>query len=85
MRQTLPDAIEDDINKSIQCGPKGQVNHRIHVFVATSSIHREYKLKLAKEEIIKNAVSSISLAKSLCDDIGIPAPEDRLENRTIHT
>ena len=45
------------------------------MFVATSSIHREYKLKMAKEEIIKNAVSSISLAKSLCDDIEF-SPED---------
>lgn len=65
---------EDDINKAFNA-VKGSVNHRIHVFVATSSIHREYKLKMAKEEIIKNAVSSISLAKSLCDDIEF-SPED---------
>ena len=55
---------ENDINKVYEA-VKGSENHRIHVFVATSSIHREYKLKMAKEEIIKNAVSSISLAKSL--------------------
>ena len=65
---------EDDINKAFNA-VKGSDNHRIHVFVATSSIHREYKLKMAKEEIIKNAVSSISLAKSLCDDIEF-SPED---------
>ena len=65
---------EDDINKAFKA-VKGSDNHRIHVFVATSSIHREYKLKMAKEEIIKNAVSSISLAKSLCDDIEF-SPED---------
>ncbi len=65
---------ENDINKVYEA-VKGSDNHRIHVFVATSSIHREYKLKMAKEEIIKNAVSSISLAKSLCDDIEF-SPED---------
>ena len=65
---------EDDINKAFNA-VKGSDNHRIHVFVATSSIHREYKLKMAKEEIIKNAVSSISLAKSMCDDIEF-SPED---------
>ena len=27
---------------------------RIHVFLATSAIHREYKLKMAKEEIIQH-------------------------------
>ena len=65
---------EDDIKKVYQA-VKGSDKHRIHVFVATSAIHREYKLKMAKEEIIKNAVSSISLAKSLCDDIEF-SPED---------
>src|SRR5947199_7575083 len=29
---------------------------RIHVFLATSSIHREFKLKMAKDEIIRRAV-----------------------------
>ena len=65
---------EDDIKK-VYKAVKGSDKHRIHVFVATSSIHREYKLKMAKEEIIKNAVASISLAKSLCDDIEF-SPED---------
>ena len=65
---------EDDIKKVYQA-VKGSDKHRIHVFVATSAIHREYKLKMAKEEIINNAVSSISLAKSLCDDIEF-SPED---------
>jgi 2-isopropylmalate synthase len=30
---------------------KGAEKHRIHVFVATSAIHREHKLKMAKEEM----------------------------------
>ena len=54
---------------------KGADNHRIHVFVATSSIHREYKLKMAKEEIIKSAVGAISMARELCDDVEF-SPED---------
>jgi 2-isopropylmalate synthase len=48
---------------------------RIHVFVATSQIHREHKLQMAKEEIIKAAVESVTLARSLCDDIEF-SPED---------
>jgi 2-isopropylmalate synthase len=49
--------------------------HRIHVFVATSAIHREHKLKMAKEEIIKSAVGAIKLARELVDDVEF-SPED---------
>ena len=42
-----------DIEK-VHAAVKGARRHRIHVFVATSQIHREHKLKMAKEEIIKS-------------------------------
>ena len=48
---------------------------RIHVFLATSAIHREHKLKMAKEEIIKTTVEMVGRAKSYCDDIEF-SPED---------
>ncbi len=48
---------------------------RIHVFVATSEIHREHKLQMAKEEIIKSAVGGVTLARELCDDVEF-SPED---------
>ncbi|MCH7853488.1 MAG: 2-isopropylmalate synthase [Proteobacteria bacterium] len=64
----------DDIQK-VHAAVKGADKHRIHVFVATSAIHREYKLKMAKEEIIKSAVAAITLARELCDDVEF-SPED---------
>jgi len=48
---------------------------RIHVFVATSQIHREHKLQMAKDEIIRTAVEGIRLARELCDDVEF-SPED---------
>jgi 2-isopropylmalate synthase len=48
---------------------------RIHVFLATSAIHREFKLKMAKEEILKRAVEGVRRAKGYCDDIEF-SPED---------
>jgi 2-isopropylmalate synthase len=48
---------------------------RIHVFVATSEIHRTYKLKLAKDEIIKAAIGAVRMARQLCDDVEF-SPED---------
>ncbi|MDQ0219406.1 2-isopropylmalate synthase [Peribacillus cavernae] len=35
---------------------------RIHIFLATSPIHREYKLKLSKEEVLRQAVESVKYA-----------------------
>src|SRR5262245_36667098 len=48
---------------------------RIHVFLATSAIHREFKLKMGKEEIIQRAVDSVKRAKGYCDNIEF-SPED---------
>jgi 2-isopropylmalate synthase len=48
---------------------------RIHVFLATSAIHREHKLGMAKEEILHTAVEGVKYARSLCEDIEF-SPED---------
>jgi 2-isopropylmalate synthase len=48
---------------------------RIHVFLATSAIHREFKLKMAKEEILRRAIEGVQRAKGYCEDIEF-SPED---------
>jgi 2-isopropylmalate synthase len=48
---------------------------RIHVFLATSAIHREFKLHMAKEEIIRRAVEGVERARGYCQDIEF-SPED---------
>jgi 2-isopropylmalate synthase len=48
---------------------------RIHVFLATSAIHREHKLKMSREQIIARAVESVRRAKGYCADIEF-SPED---------
>ncbi|MCW5574215.1 MAG: hypothetical protein KIT37_14430, partial [Steroidobacteraceae bacterium] len=48
---------------------------RIHVFLATSAIHREHKLNMAKEEIIRSAVEGVKIAREYCDDVEF-SPED---------
>jgi 2-isopropylmalate synthase len=54
---------------------------RIHVFLATSAIHREFKLKMTREEIIQRAVAGVRRAAGYCDDIEF-SPEDAA--RTEH-
>jgi 2-isopropylmalate synthase len=48
---------------------------RIHVFLATSAIHRQYKLKMAKDEIVRRAQEGVRRAKGLCADVEF-SPED---------
>ncbi len=48
---------------------------RIHVFLATSEIHRKYKLKKAKDEILKLACWGVKYARKFCQDIEF-SPED---------
>src|SRR5436305_4735897 len=48
---------------------------RIHVFLATSAIHREHKLKMSRSEVIERAVASVRRARSLCEDAEF-SPED---------
>jgi 2-isopropylmalate synthase len=48
---------------------------RIHVFVATSQIHREHKLNMAREEVLKTAVEGVKMAREYFDDVEF-SPED---------
>ncbi len=48
---------------------------RIHVFLATSSIHREHKLKMDKNQIVERAVEMVSRAAGYCDNVEF-SPED---------
>ena len=48
---------------------------RIHVFLATSPIHRKYKLRKAQEEIVRQAVWAVTYAKQYARDIEF-SPED---------
>ena len=50
-------------------------NPRIHVFLATSAIHREHKLKMEKSEIIQRAVEGVTRAAGYCPNIEF-SPED---------
>src|SRR6201993_2651783 len=49
--------------------------HRIHVFLATSAIHRQYKLNMAQEEILRTAVEGVRMAREFCEDVEF-SPED---------
>src|SRR5262249_30491627 len=48
---------------------------RIHVFLATSAIHREFKLEMTRDEIVQRAVAGVTRAKACLTDVEF-SPED---------
>ncbi|MBI3991262.1 MAG: 2-isopropylmalate synthase [Candidatus Omnitrophica bacterium] len=70
----LARAIAKDIDAAYQA-VKFSKRPRIHVFLATSKIHMQYKLKKAEDEILRLAVWSVKYAKKYCPDIEF-SPED---------
>ncbi len=71
----LARCVENDIRKcAAAVAPAGE-RGRIHTFLATSPLHREFKLKKSKEEIIEMAVAGVTLAKSLVDDVEFSAED----------
>src|SRR5437867_2767261 len=54
---------------------KDAARPRIHVFLATSAIHREHKLRMSREEVIGKAVEGVKRARDRCEDVEF-SPED---------
>ncbi|EQD44899.1 2-isopropylmalate synthase, partial [mine drainage metagenome] len=50
---------------------------RIHLFLATSPIHREHKLHMSKAQVLDTAVAAVRRACALCGDVEFSA-EDAL-------
>ncbi|MGH9602349.1 MAG: 2-isopropylmalate synthase [Terriglobales bacterium] len=48
---------------------------RVHTFLATSDIHLQYKLKMSREQALRQAHDSVAYARSLCSDVEF-SPED---------
>ncbi len=54
---------------------KDAARPRIHVFLATSDIHLQYKLRITRDQCVAQARDAVRLAKSLCEDVEF-SPED---------
>ncbi len=54
---------------------------RIHVFLATSAIHREHKLKMSKDDIVQRAVAGVKRAVGYCPNVEF-SPEDAVRTET---
>jgi 2-isopropylmalate synthase len=48
---------------------------RIHVFLATSDLHLERKLRMTRDECLRTAMSSVRLARQFTDDVQFSAED----------
>jgi 2-isopropylmalate synthase len=48
---------------------------RIHVFLATSDIHLHYKLKMTREQCLRQVADMVKLARGFCDNIEFSAED----------
>jgi 2-isopropylmalate synthase len=54
---------------------RGAKRSRIHTFIATSSIHMEYKLKMTPDEVLKETEQAVKLARSITSDVEFSAED----------
>ncbi|MDR2442665.1 MAG: 2-isopropylmalate synthase [Deltaproteobacteria bacterium] len=65
---------EGDIRAAAQALALAE-NPRLHVFLATSPIHMEYKLQMTPEEVLAEAKAGVSLARSLMSEVEFSAED----------
>jgi 2-isopropylmalate synthase len=70
----LARAIPADIDRAW-----GALQHaarpRIHVFLATSDIHLEHKLRISRAQCLEQVASSVAHARAYCDDVEFSAED----------
>ncbi|MGD8347025.1 MAG: 2-isopropylmalate synthase [Lysobacterales bacterium] len=54
---------------------EGCKNRRLHTFIATSPIHREFKLKMSRQQIIDHMTGAVEFGKQWFDDIEVSAED----------
>jgi 2-isopropylmalate synthase len=71
---SLARAKQEDIERAAKSVEKA-ARPRIHVFLASSDIHLQYKLKITRTEALEQAAKMVALARTYVDDVEF-SPED---------
>ena len=72
---SLARAVKSDIEMAAKAIKKAN-KARIHTFIATSPIHREFKLKMSKEEILKTVIKAGATTINIPDTVGYRTPQE---------
>lgn len=77
---SLARASVDDVEAAARALEAAR-SRRIHVFIGTSPLHREAKLKMSRIDVVDRIAEIVSFARSICEDVEFSA-EDAI--RTEH-
>ncbi len=65
---SLARCLKGDIDQA-WAAVRGAARPRIHVFLATSPVHMEYKLRMTPEQVLQQATTMVAYARSLCPEV----------------
>jgi 2-isopropylmalate synthase len=70
----LARCVNEDIDRAYEA-VRDAARWRLHVFVATSPIHREHKLRMSREQVVATAAKGVTYARSRTDDVEFSAED----------
>lgn len=71
---SLARASEKDIDRAWEA-VKNAADPRIHLFLATSPVHMEYKLQMTPDEVLEQVIAMVAHAKKHCSNIEFSAED----------
>jgi 2-isopropylmalate synthase len=77
---SLARATKQDIDRAWEA-VKDAVDPRIHIFLATSPLHMEHKLKMTPEQVYEQAVEMTKYAKKYCSNVEFSAEDATRSDR----
>ncbi|MDR1940591.1 MAG: 2-isopropylmalate synthase [Clostridiales bacterium] len=78
----LSRALISDIDKAYGAVKKSQ-SPRIHIFLATSELHMQYKLKMTRQEVLRRIEESVKYAKAKVFDVEFSAEDASRSDRAF--
>ena len=80
----LSRCLPGDIEASAQA-LEGAARPRIHVFLSTSPLHREHKLRMSREQVIESIGTHVAMARRYVDDVEFSTEDGtRTEEDFLH-
>lgn len=77
---SLSRAVRKDIDASAEALSRAE-SPRIHIFLATSPIHMQYKLKISEDEVLEAIKDSVTYAREKCETIQFSAEDAMRSDR----
>ncbi len=75
-------SVKGDIDKAAEALKKAAAP-RIHVFIATSDLHMQYKLQMSREQVLERTIEAVKYAKTFTADVEFSAEDAGRSDRAF--